>query len=60
MISPLALTIVSALGVLVSTVQFSAPLKVLMECRRNQHLGSLNPTPLGVAMISLTSWLIYG
>lgn len=47
-------------GVCISTLQYGAPLKDVMECRRVKNLGPLNPIPLAVSFINCITWVIYG
>jgi uncharacterized protein with PQ loop repeat len=47
-------------GVILSTLQFTSGLKAVLEARRVQDLGSVNPTPLVVSLMCCLSWFIYG
>jgi solute carrier family 50 (sugar transporter) len=49
-----------ALGVVLSTIQYSASILTVLECRKKQDLGSLNPIPIAVNFINSLAWIIYG
>lgn len=52
--------VVPALGVLLSTIQYSSSILTLLECRQRQDLGHLNPIPITINFINSIAWIIYG
>lgn len=52
-------TVCPAVGVVVSNVQLASPFKAVMQCRKKQSLGPLNPIPLAVSFVNLIGWVIY-
>ncbi|KAG2502021.1 hypothetical protein HYH03_000515 [Edaphochlamys debaryana] len=53
-------TVVPALGALVSTLMYLAPLKAVLKAHREKNLGELNPLPFGVTIANCVAWLCYG
>jgi solute carrier family 50 (sugar transporter) len=49
-----------ALGVILSTIQYSASILTVLECRQKQDLGNLNPIPIAVNFINSIAWIVYG
>ena len=52
-------TVCPALGVVVSNVQLASPFKAVMQCRKKESLGPLNPIPLAVSFVNLIGWVLY-
>ena len=52
--------VVPALGVILSTIQYSSSILTLLECRQRQDLGTLNPIPITINFINAIAWIIYG
>lgn len=47
-------------GCIICSVQYSSSIQVILEARRLQNLGSINPIPLAATFILCLVWLIYG
>ena len=47
-------------GVVLSTCQLSSSIKVILQARRDQDLGVINPYPLVVSLVCCISWFLYG
>ena len=53
-------TICPTLGVIISNIQLASPFKAVLECRKAQSLGPLNPVPLAVSFVNLFGIVVYG
>lgn len=52
--------VVPALGALVSTLMYFAPLRAVLKAGKDRSLGDLNPFPFGVTIANTIVWLSYG
>lgn len=53
-------TVCPIVGVALSSIQFSSSIKLTLEARRLQDMGSINPTPLAVTFVLCVTRTIYG
>ncbi|GLC44748.1 hypothetical protein PLESTB_000969000 [Pleodorina starrii] len=53
-------TVVPALGAVVSTAMYLAPLKAVLRASRDKNLGELNPLPLSVTIANCIAWCCFG
>jgi len=49
-----------ALGFVLSNALYASPVSTLSECKKKGSLGSLNPLPSALMVISTTAWVAYG
>lgn len=47
------------LGLCITTVMWSSPMKVILEIRRTRNLGTTNPLPFVVTILNCIGWVIY-
>jgi solute carrier family 50 protein (sugar transporter) len=53
-------TVFPTLGVVFSNSLYLAPLPAVFRAQRLDHIGELNPTPLGLMLLSTIGWVAYG
>ena len=53
-------TICPTLGMIISNLQLASPFKAVLECRKRQNLGPLNPVPLAISFVNLIGVIIFG
>jgi aspartokinase/homoserine dehydrogenase 1 len=58
--SALAQRVCPSLGVLLSNLLYASPLPAVRTCVKNNELGTFNPVPSLLMMISTVAWLGYG
>lgn len=52
--------LIPCIGLVICYIMWVAPAKAVMEVRRSESMGTLNPIPFPVTMMNCIGWVVYG